>query len=126
MKVTMDASQLRTLAADLTKAGKVPQDKLVPIMSKAALNIKKQLRTEMAASRHFSQITKFISYDLVDGGDTVEAEIGPEATGAGYLENIAYFGTARGGGTVPDPQGALDKEAPNLEKYLLQLADGLL
>ena len=49
----------------------------------------------------------------------IEAEIGPETGGAGSLAGFAYFGGVNGGGgTVPDPQGALDAEAPNVEKHL--------
>ena len=128
MKVTIDTTDLATLSADLTKAGAVAKRELRPILSKGALNIKKQLKKEMFASRHFKGTGSAISYDIKADGTSLIADIGPssEEGSPGNLANIAYFGTSRGGGTVPDPKGALEAEAPNLEKYLLDLVDGLL
>lgn len=124
--ISVDTSQAHKLAVDIRKAGPVAEKQLRGVVSKGALNIKKQLRREMAASRHFGQIAGLISYEITAGDASFEAEIGPQARGAGLLENIAYFGTSRGGGTVPDPKHALAAEAPNVEKYLSKLAAGLL
>jgi hypothetical protein len=66
-----------------------------------------------------------VNYDLeTDGGELV-AEIGPDKDLSGNLANIAYFGTWKGGGTVPDPVGALEAEAPNFEKALGDLVEEL-
>ena len=126
--VEFDLSELHKFTADLTKAGAVAKRELRPILSKGALNIKKQLKKEMFASRHFKGAGSAISYDIKTEGTSLIADIGPssEDGSPGNLANIAYFGTSRGGGTVPDPKGALEAEAPNLEKYLLDLVDGLL
>ena len=128
MKVTIDTTDLATLSADLTKAGAVAKRELRPIISKGALNIKKQLKKEMFAHRYFKGAGSAISYDIKADGTSLIADIGPssEEGSPGNLANIAYFGTSRGGGTVPDPKGALEAEAPNLEKYLTDLVDGLL
>ena len=128
MKVTIDTTDLATLSADLTKAGAVAKRELRPILSKGALNIKKQLKKEMFASRHFKGAGSAISYDIKADGTSLIADIGPssEDGSPGNLANIAYFGSSRGGGTVPNPKGALEAEAPNLEKYLTDLVDGLL
>ena len=75
----------------------------------------------MASSRHFGQVASAISYDLQDRAGSVEAVIGPTKGSPGSLGNIAYFGTSRGGGTVPDPMGALEKEAPSTAEHLLAL-----
>lgn len=139
--MAVDASELRKLVADLSAAPKVVRSEARAIMSKGALNIKNQMRDEAARSRHF-KLAHTISYDLKVGGDTIEAEIGPEEGGAGSLAGFAYFGgspwTERkkpgrgwqqgpgGGGTLPDPQGALDAEAPNVEKYLDALVEKAL
>ena len=128
MKVTIDTTDLATLSADLTKAGAVAKRELRPILSKGALNIKKQLKKEMFASRHFKGAGSAISYDIKTEGTSLIADIGPssEEGSPGNLANIAYFGTSRGGGTVPDPQGALEAEAPNVEKYLTDLIEKAL
>ena len=116
--MAVDASELRKLASDLSSAPKLVKSEARGVIAKAALNIKNQMRDEVARSRHF-RFAHTVSYDLRVTGDMIEAEIGPEAGGVGSLAGFAYFGGVNGGGgTVPDPQGALDAEAPNVEKYL--------
>ena len=92
------------------------------IVGRGALNIKTQLVREMRESKHFKGFAQGISYDvrsgLAFGGGVIEAEIGPESDGPGAGANIAYFGTSRGGGTVPEPSGALKAEAPKFEAAL--------
>ena len=116
--MAVDASELRALIADLREAPQLVRREARAVISKGALNIKNQMRDEVAKSRHF-RFAHTVSYDLKVAGDTIEAEIGPETGGVGSLAGFAYFGGVNGGGgTVPDPQGALDAEAPNVEKYL--------
>ena len=116
--MAVDASELRALIADLSSAPKLVRSEARAVVSKGALNIKNQMRDEVARSRHF-RFAHTVSYDLKVGGDTIEAEIGPETGGVGSLAGFAYFGGVNGGGgTVPDPQGALDAEAPNVEKQV--------
>lgn len=123
-----DASELVTLADDLGKAADVVAAEIRQIIRKGALNIKTQLREEMGASRHFGQAAVSITYDVVTStADEVIAEIGPDKDKyAGPLGNIAYFGTSRGGGTVPDPSGALEAEGLRTVDYLDKLIRGLL
>ena len=124
--VSIDTSEMRALAADLTAAPLRVALGARAVISHGALNVKRQLVAEMSASRHFKGFARDIDYDLLDGGMT--AEIGPHSgpgnPGAGA--NIAIFGTSRGGGTVPDPQGALDAEAPNVESALAALMGNIL
>ncbi|GAA1742970.1 hypothetical protein GCM10009809_42120 [Isoptericola hypogeus] len=123
--VTFDTSELDAFAAELGKAGAFTQKGVRGVISKGALNIKKQQQAEMRRSSYFAMIAPTISYDIREvsafGGGIVEAEIGPVKGGAGSLANIAYFGTSRGGGTVPDPEDALQAEAPRTAKALLDL-----
>ena len=124
--MAVDASELRALIADLREAPQLVRREARAVISKGALNIKNQMRDEVAKSRHF-RFAHTVSYDLKANGDTIEAEIGPETGGVGSLAGFAYFGGVNGGGgTVPDPQGALDAEAPNVEKYLAELAEKAL
>lgn len=118
--VSVDLSEVRTLATDLRGVEPRLSRHIKPAIAKGAGNIKSQLREEASNSRHF-RMANHISYDLLDGG--FGAEIGPEKVGAGNLANIAYFGGANGGGgTVPDPRGALDAEAPRFLSELARLA----
>lgn len=126
MSVSFDVSGLRSLSSDL---GRIPgrvQRGVRPVVSKGALNIKRQLQNEMGESAHFGQIKSAISYDIKANGGGVEAEIGPRKGAPGSLANIAYFGGSRGGGTVPDPSGALSSEASKFEAALGALMDGVL
>ena len=122
--VEIDASELREFSTEL---GRVPAKVVTgirPAVRKAGVNMKDQLREEMGASRHF-RAAESISFDEVDGGMAVE--VGPTKSGAGNLANIAYFGGANGGGgTVPDPQGALDAEVPRFEEALTDLVGEIL
>ena len=132
--MAVDDHELRALVNDLRDAPKLVRREAREVLAKGALKIKDQMRSESAASVHFKKLAGAINYDIRGRGDTIEAEIGPAAKGAGLIAGIAYFGGSPwsvrkkpgrgwqqgpgGGGTVADPQGALDAEAPNVEKYL--------
>ncbi len=127
--MSIDTSEIEALARDISLAGTRLRGDVKPVVSKGALNVKNAMRKDMSASKHFKGITRSIGYDMHDTGSVIEAEIGPssEAGSPGNLANIAYFGGAHGGGgTVPDPQAALDAEAPNFEKALGDLLEDLL
>ena len=116
--------ELRQLSRDLAKG--IPVDKVAAVVTKGAVNIRAQLKGEASASSHF-RLASQISYDLRFGFTGIEAEVGPEKRGAGNLANIAYFGGSHGGGgTLPDPRGALDAETPKFIKALEDLAGEVL
>lgn len=124
MDISIDTSELRTLAADLTSAPAEVVRKVPAVVKRGATNIVNELRDAMAASTYF-QASRHITFDELDGG--MAAEIGPEKVGAGNLAVIAYWGGANGGGgTVEDPQNALDREEPNFTRALGDLFEGLL
>jgi len=122
--VDIDMSEVRTLAADFSQIPGELARHAVPVVEKAAMNVKKQLIAEMRASKHFKGFAS-ISYDLTSDSGGIVAEIGPTKDGPGAGANLAYFGTWKGGGTVPDPRGALEAEYPNLEQHLADLAEEL-
>lgn len=113
-----DASEVRQFAADLRQVPNVARRDIRAVIEKGANNIKNQLRVEMSGSTHFGQVAPAISYDMLDRAGGVEAEIGPVKGSPGSLANIAYFGTSRGGGTVPDPEGALHVEVPSVVRHI--------
>lgn len=115
------ADDLRTFAADLGRARLSAIPAIRAVVAKGAVNVKTQMRADAAKSAHFA-IATTISYDLAVGG--LAAEIGPVTGGAGSLANIAYFGGVNGGGgTLPDPQLALDAEAPKFEQALADVVE---
>lgn len=127
---SIDASELREFAAVLDAKAQATARQVRQVVSKGAVNIKNQMQVEAAGSRWF-RIASTISYDMREveafGGGVIEAEIGPNRRfRAARLANIAYFGGANGGGgTIPDPRGALDAEAPRFEKALSDLIGDL-
>lgn len=129
MTVTFDVSELNELVLDLGAAPAITRTRLRSVMRRGAKNINRQLAREMGRSRHFKGAAgAFAHYDEYDDGDTLTYEMGP-AKGkwsGGNLGNIAYFGTSRGGGTVPDPEGALRAEAPAVIGWIEGIAEGIL
>lgn len=130
--IGLDASEVRALAADLTAAGSGVATKVRPVVVKGAANIKRQMRADMGSSPSFKGAVPSIDFDMVTTvgplGAAIEAQIGPKVGPGevGGLTSIAYFGSSTGGGTVPDPKGALDAETPRFERALLDVLEGLL
>lgn len=125
MSIRIDASELRTLAADLGGAPERAEGQVRRVLQKAALNIKTDLQGEAQDTTHFTGVSRAISYDTFAVGEGWVAEIGPEfgnpkgsPRAQGSLAWIAYEGTARQGPTFPDPSGALEREAEAFERYL--------
>lgn len=114
----MSAEELRAFSKTLLASGDSVAAEAEKVILKGAMNLKKDLQSQMSRSRHFKGITSSITFDH----DGLTAEVGPEkgAGSGGALANIAYFGSSRGGGTVEAPEEALAREMPNLEKYLLE------
>jgi hypothetical protein len=131
--MSVDASELRTLTADLIQATPAMVGKIQPIVTKAAQNIKKAMQADANKSRHFKQIARTINYDVKLNGAglnaSFDAEIGYDKSAgpAAALAGIAIFGTSRpGGGTVRNPEEALNDEAPEFERWLGDAVGGLL
>ena len=115
---------LRELAADLNRG--VDPAKVRGVVRRAGVNIKAQLRAEAKASRHF-RIEQHIGFDEREFWSGPGVDVGTARRGAGRLAGIAYFGGANGGGgTLPDPAGALEAETPRFIKALADLADEAL
>lgn len=127
MTVDLDMSEVRELAADMRKVDGRLARHLVPVVSKGALNIKKEIAETFRASGNagFRYVGSTVSYDLTTSTDEIAAEIGPTKP-AGALANVAVFGTSRGGGTVADPAQALTNEAVGFGKALADLGEELI
>ena len=126
---SVDYSELRRFTTDLERAADGIAPLVQGVMKNGAGKIKKQMRDEMKASPHFKAAARSIDYDVKAERDAIEIEIGPDKSmggGEGALANIAYFGTPKGGGGVPDPQLALDAESPVIERFLEEILGGAL
>lgn len=124
--ISADVSQLREFAVQVGQVPHETRPKLDAVTERAGLNIKRQLQAEARESKSFGVIARAISYDTIRTRDSSGVEVGPVKGSPGSLANIAYFGTSRGGGTVPDPRGALDAEAPRFEEYVGRIVEDLL
>jgi hypothetical protein len=125
---SVDDREIRAFARDLRGASQRVVDQVPGVIKKGAVEVKKQMVEEMGGSRSFKGAARSISFDILDGGFT--AEIGPVSEPGevpGDLAVIAYFGgSSGGGGTVPDPVGALNADAPRMEKALADILGGVL
>ena len=128
--ISIDTSEVRALAADLRQVDSRLARHVVPVLRKGAVNVKNQLVKEAEESTHFRGFAPAISFDEGSfagfGGGEFKVDIGPTKGAPGSLANIAYFGTSRGGGTVPDPMGALEAEAPGFADALGEFTERML
>jgi len=126
VSIRIDASEFRTFASDMFRGLDRVPDEAHRVVERAAVNIKDDLQRQMRGSTHFRPVASGINYDMRAGYLTSQAEIGPARGRPGSLANIAYFGGANGGGgTVEDPDAALGREIPNLERHLADVVEGL-
>ena len=114
MDVSIDASQVDKLAADLGKAGRKATLQATAVIAKGALNIKNGMKADFTGHRYAPRIPAAINYDLRG----LSAEIGVDKRGPqGGLGNILAFGTSKNAAVV-DHTAALRREVPNIEKFL--------
>lgn len=113
--------QIDQLSADLRALPEHARSDARQVINRGAVNVKRQLVSEMQTSPSFRGVASAISFDMEERAGSVEAVIGPVKGSPGSLANIAYWGGSRGGGTVPEPMGALQAEVPTTAQYLLDL-----
>lgn len=101
MSVTslFDASELTAFGDKLLAKGVARRAAITMAVKKGAQNVKNDIREDLSSSgnKAFRRIP--ITYEVKESAGRVTAEIGPSKGGAGSLANIAFFGTAKGGGT---------------------------
>lgn len=98
--------------------------KVVPIMTRGAVEVKKRMNADLGASWSFHGIAGTVNYDRAVTGDGVEFEIGPDKDrNGGALANIAYFGGSNGGGGTVDLEGPFVAEGEVIAQKLTDLID---
>jgi hypothetical protein len=103
------------------------------VVSRGALNVKRDWRQGWSHISHAPHIPRSIDYDLDSTGDEYEAEIGPNMDLGpqlqGFLGRILEYGNPEGT-SAPNPAGlrALTVEEPRfvaaVEKVAMDLLDG--
>jgi hypothetical protein len=124
--VTVDASQLRTLVADLDRAASRSVTEVAAVVSKGALNIKKDAARRVSGLAHAPAYPASIGYDLYRLPGSVNAKVGPDkGRRQGALGNILEFGSVNNG-PIPHLSPALDAEEPRYARAMEDLAAKLL
>ena len=123
MSVTslFDASELTAFGDRLLAKGVARRAAITMAVKKGAQNVKNDLREDLSGSgnKAFRRIP--ITYEVKESAGRVTAEIGPSKGGAGSLANIAFFGTAKGGGTHEFYEHG-EAELPNLAEHVAKAA----
>lgn len=119
---------LRSLAADLYAAGDRAESEAAKIVSKGALNIKKDWRRKWRGLSHLPSIHYTIGYDLYGSDGVIGARIGPDAdmeTLQGALGGFPEFGSVN---NAPHPGGlpALLEEEPAFVEHIGAMGERLL
>lgn len=120
----VDTSEVREFAAKLAAAPEKKRRRVAMIVKKGAQNVKNETRADLTSSGNAAFRRIPIAYEMHERGSMVEADVAPTDGGAGDLANLAFFGTAKGGGTHVFYQHAR-REFPNLVCELRKVAMGL-
>lgn len=124
--IKVDMSEVEAFAVDL---GRLPAElsrHAIPVMKRAAQNIKTEIQADMRGSSNagFRKAAGHVSYDdISDGADGFETEIGFDKEGAGNLANLAIYGSHKGGGTHEPPERFAEAEMPEFESQVSALVD---
>ena len=98
---------------------------LAATVKKAAQNVKTTIESDVGASSNAGIRQVRIGYETGSTGPVEYADVSPREGGASDLANIAFFGTARGGGTHKFYEHAED-ELPTLADYVADSAGDAL
>lgn len=115
--LTIDASELTALGRRMALAQTVVRPKLAATVKKAAQNVKTAIESDVGASSNAGLRQVRIGYETGSTGTVEYADVSPREGGSSNLANIAFFGTARGGGTHRFYEHAED-ELPTLADYV--------
>lgn len=115
--LTIDASELSELGRRMALAQTVVRPKLAATVKKAAQNVKTAIESDVGASSNAGLRQVRIGYETGSTGTVEYADVSPREGGSSNLANIAFFGTARGGGTHRFYEHAED-ELPTLADYV--------
>lgn len=123
--ISIDASELAQLGTRMTAAKTVSRAMVAASVKKGAQNVKTAIHDDVSSSGNSGFKKIRITYDLGSEGDAYYADIATQVGGSSNLANIAFFGTAKGGGTHQFYEHATE-ELPALAKYVGQAASSAL
>ena len=123
--LTIDASELTELGRRMALAQTVVRPKLAATVKKAAQNVKTAIESDVGASSNAGLRQVRIGYETGSTGTVEYADVSPREGGSSNLANIAFFGTARGGGTH-EFYGHAEDELPTFADYVADAAGDAL
>lgn len=123
--MTLDTSELDKLAGDWRNTVARLPARFKPTFAKAGLNVKNAINDDLAASRNAGFRRIRVSYDPIPSAEGIGVEIGPREGGANELANIAFFGTAKGGGTHRFYEFG-EEEMPTLQSQVQKVTSELM
>lgn len=121
MSGLFDASRLTAFGDALLAKGVARRALISASVKKGAQNVKNSIRDDLNGSGNAAFRRIPITYTVSEDAGRITAEIGPTKGGAGSLANIAFFGTARGGGTHRFYEHG-EEELPKLAEYVASAA----
>jgi len=103
-------------------------------VKKGAQVVKEKTQSDLNSSSNGGLHVVRVRYELGTTGSQIYADIGPEDSGKtrehGHtgptVAAIAFYGTARGGGTHKPPEHYAEEELPTLAEYVGDAADDML
>lgn len=123
--LAIDASELTELGRRMALAQAVVRPRLAATVKKAAQNVKTAIESDVGASSNAGLRQVRIGYETGSTGTVEYADVSPREGGSSNLANIAFFGTARGGGTH-EFYGHAEEELPTLADYVADSAGDAL
>lgn len=123
--ISFDASELTELGRRMARANAISHAELAKTVKKAAQNVKEAITYDVMTSSDLPMTYIGIGYETGANGNVEYADVSPREGGASNLANIAFFGTARGGGTHEFYEHAIE-ELPTLADYAASAAGDAL
>lgn len=114
---SIDASELKTLSANLGRASGAVVQESRAVIAKGALNIKNDTREHISDDPYWKRLAQKVNFEQVG----LSAEIGYDDEGQGELAGIYEFGSVK---RDPHPTliPAFDREVSRFEKAMGDLA----
>lgn len=119
--VDIDTAELTRFANGLARRRVTFLAEVSAVVSKASVNIKKDMQAEIATHKHFKRAGADIRFEMTGLSSEVFVETGRGPGHQGGLAWIAAYGTS----TQPpswDHTAALHREAPAFERFLGEVA----
>ena len=116
------SAELRQFAIAVGRIADGAYDEVDAVMTRGAVNVKKEMNTDVSRSPHFHGMAGSVTYDHENSRNVIRRVVGPDkGRRGGALGNVYYFGTSRGGGS-----GDIDKPLRSEEPRLLSAMHALV